>query len=183
MPGRLLNSLTKAFNECHKLPRFLVIAMDVDLLSALDIFKCDIVQSIRQVTTWIVKQVNIMIRRKCIKLLSLKPGMIYGSDPTVIFVRMICRINNFQHGSYLDELYSLRAKFNDALNDAAAKYSYNIATINSCNTDSHFDHLGRLSAKGKTDFWYELDDLLERFDHKDVKLLPNPNMKRKQSHY
>ena len=35
-----------------------------------------------------------------------------------------------------------------------------------------------LSNKGKFDFWYEMDDLIERFDRQEVKLLPKLHMKK-----
>ena len=68
----------------------------------------------------------------------------------------------------------LRAKFNDALNDQAAKVEHYIMMINSCNSFEHFDMKGHLSRKGKACFWWELDDLIEHFESNKVKLLPNP---------
>ena len=47
-------------------------------------------------------------------------------------------------------------------------------TVNSCNTYDHYDRLGNLSPRGKEDFWYEIDNLLERFIRNKVKLLPAP---------
>ena len=179
--GRVVNALIAGLNERHKLPRFLLVVVDTDIISDFDIFKLDIVKSIRQSTSWMVKQINIQIRRKRLELIAQKPGNIYGSDPTVIFVRALHRANlAFHRGSYLDELFALKAKFNDALNDAVARIDERILTINSCNTSSHFNHLGKLSIKGKYSFWHEINDLAERFDQKAVKLLPNPNTRSSQ---
>ena len=72
------------------------------------------------------------------------------------------------------DIFTLRAKFNDALNDVAARHENCILTINSCNTPEHFTKEGKLSEKGRSAFWHEIDDLFERFDLHDVKLLPNP---------
>ena len=179
--SRVVNALITGLNERHRLPRFLLVVVDTDLIAGFDIFKSDIIKSIRQSTSWMVKQINIQIRRKRLELIAQKPGSIYGADPTVIFVRALCRANlTFRSGSYLDELFALKAKFNDALNDAVARIDERILTINSCNTSSHFDHLGKLSIKGKYSFWHEINDLLERFDQKAVKLLPNPNTRNMQ---
>ena len=68
----------------------------------------------------------------------------------------------------------MRPKFNDALNTAVAKIDQYIMTINSCNTQYHFDCWGNLSQKGKNALWMEIDDLIERFDSDAVKLLPTP---------
>ena len=103
-----------------------------------------------------------------------KPGTIYGSDPVIIYVRMLCCVEVFfKRDSRLDLFHSLQVKFNDALNTSTARYDARIMTIATCNTNTHFNHKGELSVKGQCAFWYEVDDLLERFDHNEVKLLPN----------
>ena len=47
-------------------------------------------------------------------------------------------------------------------------------TINSCNAYEHFSRYGDFSLNGKSCFWNEVDELLERFDRIKIKLLPNP---------
>ena len=123
----------------------------------------------RRLTGWTA------IRCKRASLMEKKPGSIYGSDPTVIYVCMIRRIDlNLKQGSRKHEVFVMRARFNDALNQAVARDNQTIMTINSCNTSSHFSHLGDLSDKGKEDLWLEIDYLLEKYDRKEIKLLPNP---------
>ena len=68
-------------------------------------------------------------------------------------------------------------KFNDALNDAVAKVDQRILMLNSCFAEEHFDVWGNISARGKKALWLEMDDLLERFDRYEIKLLPTPNIK------
>ena len=170
-----LNALMWGINEKKQLPRFLVILLDKDLISALNVFQDDIIPSLRDTVAWYVCQINIIIRCKRIDLLAEKPGSIYRADPSIIFVWMICRVDlNLYHGSKLDIVYSLWAKFNDSLNDAVDRIGQHIMTINSSTTAGHFDSLGNLSHKGKMALWLEMDDLLARFDKKEIKLLPNP---------
>ena len=87
---------------------------------------------------------------------------------------MLHRVGSFHQGSTMQGVCSLCPKFNDALNDLVAKIDQRVMTINSCNTYDHFDKRGDLSLRGRTDFWYELDDLISRFDIRKIKLLPNP---------
>ena len=89
----------------------------------------------------------------------------------IVFIKMLHRYGKFSHN--IEELLKLKPKFNDALNDAAAKIDHYVLTINSCNSYDHFAHNENLSLKGKTDFWIKIDDLLHRFDLNKVKLLPN----------
>ena len=174
--SRIVNNFIDIINEKHLLPRFLMVIIDRDIISDVNLYEDDDpVKTIRQGVDWLVKQISIAIRRKRVELLQRKPGAIYGADPTVVFVRMVCRVDlRLKRGSKLDEIYALRAKFNDALNDAASRYDNRILTVNSCNSAGHFDNLGNLSEKGRKAYWQEVDDLLERFDRKAIKLLPSP---------
>ena len=162
----------------HRLPRFLIIALDKDLLSDLDVYNYKVDKMIRETTCWVVRQVELLIRRKKEEILDKKPGAIYSGDPTVIYVRMFRRVDNFGR-TRLQEIFSLRSHFNDALNDAVARADQRMLTITSCNTSEHFDQKGNLSIKGRHVFWQEIDDLLERFDKDKIKLLPRPIVKQK----
>ena len=135
--ARTLNVLMRGINEKKRLPRFLVILLDKDLISVLNVFQDDIIPSLRDTVAWFVRQVNIIIRCKCMDLLAEKPGSIYGADPSIIFMRMIRRVDLIlYHGSKLDVVYSLQVKFNDSLNDAVDCIGQHIMTINSCTTYS-----------------------------------------------
>ena len=78
-----------------------------------------------------------IIRHKHITLLDSKPGAVSGSTK-IIFVKMICRIGNFNEQSTTYAVCGLRNKFNDALNDAVAKIGQYILTINSCSAYEDF---------------------------------------------
>ena len=100
----------------------------------------------------------------------------------VIFVRIVRRVGNFNELSKMYKAAELRVHFNDALNNAVAKISQRILTINSCNAYEDFERGGRLSPKGFKAFWHEVDNLLDRYEWNKVKLLLNPkNLPRK--HY
>ena len=101
-PVRIVNSLINALNEKINLPHFLVVVMDADILADLNVFDKNIHKDIRKIITWITKQINIQIRQRRLELMARRPGAVYGSDPTVIFVRMIRRVNmgiHLQEGS------------------------------------------------------------------------------------
>ena len=91
----------------------------------------------------------------------------------VLTYTMLCFIAR-QFSDHLQSIYAMRPRFNDALNDAVAKLNARILTINSCNSYDHFNRNGKLLQKGKEEYWWELDDLLQRFDLNRIKLLPNP---------
>ena len=147
------------------------------LISDIDVFEFGASRIITDVLQWMLKEINMFLRRKRLKLLDKKPGAVAEDDPTVILVRMLRWHDRYTQGSHLEKIISLRAKFNDALNEMACNMNLRIMTMNSCNTSNHYDQWGNLSVKGMYSFWYEMDDLLERFNRGKIKLLPNPRQK------
>ena len=150
---------------------------DKDVIKDIDYSSEEAPKLVQVLVSWMVRQIDMLIRRKKAELLDKKPGGLYEGNPTIIFVRMIRRVDSYGE-SKNQQIYNLRAKVNDALNDAAARINQHILTINSCNTSSHYDLWGNLSNKGYRVLWYKIGDLLERFDQNAVKLLPNPNRRR-----
>ena len=124
---------------------------------------------------WLVRQCDIMIRRKCLQIMEKKPGAIFNEEqPKIIFTTMIRRVELFKKGSRLANICSMRSKFNKILNEAAARQDAKIMDLCSCTTLDHFDRNGNLSNKRKMAIWYEIDDIIERYDSNDpnTKLLP-----------
>ena len=172
--GRILNALLSGINEKNAhLPKYLLVVMDKDIIADIDATDSAAVQILQHLVYWLTHQVNIILRRKRINILEKKPGAVAHDVIHIIFVRMIRRIGQYSTESHLGAILSLRAKFNDALNDAAAKINQRILTINSCNAYEDFNSKGSLSDRDRTAFWQELDDLTYRFDTDRVKLLPN----------
>ena len=174
--GRTINALITELNEKNQtLPKYLVVVMDKDILEDFDkICENSINNDIAEIVNWFVHQIQMVIRRKRIDLLEKKPGSLTNLSTSIIFVRMIRHIGSFQPNSRMQKICDLRLRFNDSLNDATAKIQQHILTINSCSSYDHFDKRGMLSLFGKTNFWNEVDSLLQRFDMHKIKLLPNP---------
>ena len=173
---RILNALTDAINDKKvRLPKYLVVIMDKDVLGDIpDIFDDDVMTTTQEITSYMVRKIAVTLRRKRSDLLEKKPGAVEHLNTKIIFVRMLRRIGSYGSDSELSELLSLRARFNDTLNDTAAKMDQYMLTINSCNAYEHFNKHANLSLKGKAEFWLELDGPLERFNINKIRLLPNP---------
>ena len=174
--AHMINTLIEALNTREWLPRFVVVIPDKDLLKDIEVYEFAASKVIQDLVAWTIRQMNMLIRRKCAALLEKCPGAVFG-DTKVILVRMMRRYWKYERDSKIDRVLSLRAKCNDALNEAAIKNDLHILTIDSCNSADHFDQHGNLSTKGKNAFWYEMDELLERFDKGGIKLLPAPRQK------
>ena len=187
--ARIVNALTEAVNEKDvSLPKYLIVIIDKDLLADFEdhvLSYDDVYLSIVMLTSWLTRQLNTIIRWKRIELLEKKPGALSGFHTKIIFIHMLRRISKMHDDAKISKVYALHPKFNNALNDCAAKLDQYIMTINSCNGYDHFDHCGNLSSKGKKTFWEEIDELIEWFDNGKIKLLPNPKNppRRKHTHF
>ena len=172
--ARAVNSLISAMNERERLPTYIVMLFNKDIIRDVDIMAQNAHHVLQDIVHWLLRQIQNLTRRKYLELQNKKPGAINAGGPTIIHVRMIRRPASIKTTEALERIFSLHAKFNDALNDTAVKMGHRILTLNSCFALDHFDHLGKLSHKGKEMLWFELDNLLEKFDKGKIKLLPNP---------
>ena len=172
--ARVINNLTDAINQRKRLPKYLIVILDKDLILDINLDDENAEMLLREEVRWTVRNINTTLRRKKVDFLHKKPGSMTNLETTVIYVRMLCRVGSFSEDSTMNKVNQFRSKFNDALNDEVAKLDNRILTIASCNAYEHFDRLGNLSSLGKTAFWYELDDLIARFEENRVQLLANP---------
>ena len=165
--ARVINSLIDALNECHRLPRFLVIILDCDIIDDADPFKVDQL-FMQRVTMWLLKQIDLLIKHRRLEITEKRPGAIFTSDPKVIFAKMIRRVDYYPPNSCLEKICMMRGKFNEVLNDAASKRNHHIMNIIHITT----------SPRGKVDFWFKVDKLIKKFDRNQIKLLPAKRGKR-----
>ena len=171
--SRIFNAVMDALNKDNKLPRFLVVLLDKDILSDLKLFDFGLSKNIMAILNWLIHQINITVRRKKCHIRSMKPGALGSDDdPTTIFMDMIQRIGNFQKDSKITAYNDARFKFNSLLHKVVAKQQHKIMSIRSCTSPDHFDACGNLTNKGKIEFWLEADSLLERYNKQGDKITP-----------
>ena len=172
--ARMVNNLTEAIIKRNRLPKYLIVIPDRDIINDVDLSNKNAVKTIQQITRWFVRQLDTIIRQRRVDFLDKHPGAVAGFTTKIIFVRMVRRIGFFNENSKMASICRARPKFNDALNDSCAKINQFMLTIASCNAYEHFDKGGVLSRLGKKEFWLELDEVMDRFDKDRIKLLLNP---------
>ena len=151
-----------------------MVIIDKDIVRETDVYDAYASVLISDKVQWLVREIHATIAQKKNDLMKIMPGAVFCGDPKVIFVRMLRRYINYTPGSKLDLLFGLHPKFNDCLNNTVAEIEQKMLTVTACNSRDHFDFHGNLTIKGKYDYWREIDDLLERFDKREIKLLPTP---------
>ena len=97
---------------------------------------------------------------------------------------MLRRVELFPRESKITKICGLRPKFNEIVNEAAAKQKAKVMELRSCNTLDHFDRQGNLTQNGKSSLWYKINDLMERFeDSKDDQVTFIPRTAKAKQHY
>ena len=112
MMAKWLNSVIEGLNSKYKLPRYVLILPDKDLIENLNYFQYRVTELFETCLTWVIRQLDrvFTVRREALKLS--KPGAVSSvSEPRVIWVAMITRpkINSDKR---MGAIWSLRLKFN-----------------------------------------------------------------------
>ena len=103
--GRILNSLIEALNEEHKLPRFLVVIIDKDIISDTDVFDPNAERVVADNVAWLIRQISILINRKKSEILDKCPGAVFTGDPKIVFCHMLRRYERYTPVSKLDLVF------------------------------------------------------------------------------
>ena len=172
--ARISNALNDAVNERQRLPRHLIVIIDVDLMADFNLADENLIpeKEFKKAITWLTKDLDLTIKCRRRYLTDKKPGAIYGEHPKIIYVKTLRRSIYYPPSSKMGRICSVRTKFNEALNNAVGEAGHNLMNINACEKPEHFDSFGYLTETGKSTFWHQLDELIEHFDMNKIMLLP-----------
>ena len=98
--------MIEAINECARLPRYMVFVLDKDILEEINVWapEAAICKAFSSTLNWIMRQVSIITRRRKMEITEWNPGAVFGSDPKVIFTKMLRRAEYYPKGSRLEKL-------------------------------------------------------------------------------
>ena len=90
--ARIINCLIKALNDVAKLPKFLLVVPDEDILSCTDYQKYGLELSMHVALGWIITQMEHALETKKEDLMRHKPGAVAFNEPKTIWVKMLNRV-------------------------------------------------------------------------------------------
>ena len=111
--ARLLNPFIEAFNEHHRLPKYIIFIPDKDVLANIKDYEFSMAHIIGAVIHHIIKQIDLMIARQRHDLSLKKSGGILPESPKIVWVRMLCRPKSTTPANA--DFYALRGKLNSIL--------------------------------------------------------------------
>ena len=71
--GRVINSLIEMVNTKKHLPKYLVVTLDKDIVNDLDVFQENAPRSVQDLTSWVVCQIDMVIRHRRQDILEKRP--------------------------------------------------------------------------------------------------------------
>ena len=157
--------MIEALNERPKLPKYLIMILDADLIKITKCYKTSPSYVLGSAIHQILKKLEKAIERRKCELLEKKPGALQDNFPKVVWIRMLRRPSKIADSH---RILSLRGKFNQALEDnlAIASDKHHLMSIEIDEED--FDHWGKITQPGMITFWKELDRGLMKFDRNEI---------------
>ena len=170
VPARLVNCLVKALNDkrCVKLPRFIVVIPEWDLLRYLvhNTYGIDVVT--RRIMRWITSAMMKAVEAKKDQLYQAKVGSVVSTEPKFVWVKMMQRMNA------PDKILTVRNKYNNALEALLAerKGHYVIDVNPILRGPEYFNQFNQLNNDGQLLFWKEVDECIKYYDRRKLTLVP-----------
>ena len=167
---RIINALLDKLNEEEKLPRYIIIILDKDIIEEAFFYDFGVKYILKNLITWIQRNIDLCIETCKEDIRGKRPGSLTSAiEPRYIWVTPLHRPPNLAKKS----IFSLVNKCKETMEYIMAREQHcHIMTIKSVNEYAHFDHWGSLTSIGKEQLWKELDQQMRRFDRSDLDLLP-----------
>ena len=173
--AKIINSFTDGLNKIHRVPKYLVVIPDKDIIDGMvSDFQAE--GSIDQQLQWLINNIQKVIARRREDLKDKRSGALACSfEPMVIWVKMIERPQVANAPIKYVRAWNLKDVFNNILENNLLAYHYMyIVDIKSMFENQHLYFLpdGRLSDAGKVQFWKELDFKIKKFNRRQLDLKP-----------
>ena len=170
--SRLADMIVEAVNMCQRLPRFIIILLNKDLLTAvcnvqhgfIDLTQMD--SDIAQVLDWVITLFSRHINTLKTDMYYKKPGSATAAEPKFVWVKMLPQ-------NVKDKVEFFRYRFNQLLEDKiTAKKHHYILDAAAIVHDGTYDKKGDLTTSGVYDLWHEISQQLDLFDKFKLELKP-----------
>ena len=172
---RMINPLIEGINEQPRLPKYIVMVPDVDILMALRSQNIAAALVMGSTLHYLIRQLDTILEWRKQSLREKKPGALpKDSDlyPKIIWIR-IPKCPMIQGTQLIPNAFHLRGKFNSVLEECLHDGKDDVHKIMSIDVPhTSFDSLDKLSSLGQSEFWIKVNKALKRFELNKIKLRP-----------
>ena len=173
--AKIFNKLVAEMNNRAMLPKYMIIALDKDIIENLKQDDFGIQNLMHDAVHWLARnfEISLDLRRADIK--EKNPGALWSSaEPRLVWVKMITRpmIKNRGH------IFSHCKKFNDIIEDLIHTYKHtHVLPVEFPDNKELFERSGNLTNKGRVMFWREVNIQMRVFDGNKTNLRPDEDNK------
>ena len=155
----------------YKIPRFVVIVPDKDFIEQTNFYGFGASEVFTSSLNWLIKQIEMVLERKEEAIISKKPGALPAESTKIVWIKMLKQ----PHSGFreLEKVLALRNHFNNSLEEVLTqktKFQHYIMSIRAEERDFYLS--GDLINPGQTNFWWEVDLCMKRFDKSQINLKP-----------
>ena len=171
--AQFVNALIEALNGKIKLPKYIIIILDKDILEGIlpRLFDHGLKELLRDSIEWVMKTMSKILADRKEDLRSKKAGALNTSaEPRLVWTTILPRPHNLH--SSVEPVFKLVKKGNEVIEEMVDRYDkYNhILYINNLDEYRYSNSTGKLTGTGKSAFWRELDTTMRRFDRGEIEL-------------
>ena len=171
--ARIFNEFVSAMNDRTRLPRYVIMLLDKELVESADHNNFGIQKILTEMVSWLARNIDKVVDLRKEDIRVKRPGAIASSgEPRIIWMKMLFRpIINDPTKSYI---FAQCKKYNDVLEETIQKFKHaHIMTIDVPTDDQRlFDKWGNLSGIGMQRFWSNLIYQIKLFDRAETDLRP-----------
>ena len=171
--AKIVNCLIKAImnKKCYRLPRFIVIIPDWDLLKYINHNTYGIEVIFTRVLNWMMTMMVRAVDAKRDMLFNIKPGSVTSMEPKYVWMKMLQRMPSS------NKVLMVRSKFNNVLKTLLADHTnHYVIDINPIlRGQEYFTMQNTLNEEGKLLYWKELDECIRLYDKRKLTLRPRKN--------
>ena len=156
--ARILNAMIKGLNEHIRLPKFIMIMCDIDVLNTICFFNKGMPVAFEKCISWFIKQVDQSLETRKENMYRKRPGSVSGQT-RIIWVHIINRPIIRNHPDKIrNKVLAGRNRYNITLNDIVADTRYHHTLIvGRLDEIGFFTNLGNLNDDGAREYWREID--------------------------
>ena len=174
--NRIMNSVATGLNDRVRLPKYVIVVMDIDILNSIDFYDYAMPKVFCHCIQWIIKNVNRLFTIRSKDLKRKRPGSVNSDrDTRIIWENILSRPTIKDHPDQnRTKMCAGRPKFNELLNQVISDTRFNHAlNIRGVTEQNHFTQLGDISTSRQYVYWKELDYIIKKFDRHEINLKPS----------
>ena len=177
---RIVNAVIEGINAKDHLPKYVFVIPDKDILQAMKFWDFGLHILLKGAIKWVVNNITRIFATRREELRHQRAGAVSsrGSEPRLIWVKMIPRPTDSRRISKLKSFMLLAWKFNNLLEEVVAldRHSH-IMSIQLPADD--FNISGDLTSQGRYDYWMDFLSQFRKFDKAEIDLrarINNPKL-------